>query len=483
VKLSTRRAFIFIFVLGLFVLAARGIQDPDFWWHLRTGQYIVQTRSVPQRDLYSFTRPDAPWITHEWLAEVIIYLVYRTLSWAGLSVLFGGIISAAFLITYIRCPGRPYVAGICVLAGAIASANAWGVRPQMFSLLLASLVLLLLEQAGHPASNPRRVWWTVPLMLVWVNLHAGFAVGLALMFLTLIGWLLEVWVGQRAWADARSRLRTLGLALLACLAVVPLNPSGIKLYSYPLETLRSRTMQKYIVEWASPNFHDHDFLPLLGLLLLLFFSLGISRRNLRATQLILLLATAYGALTSMRHVPMLALVAVPILAELLSGVMEDHGWTWLFQPGPAPNAVKTAFNLVLIAAMAAFVVIRVAVMAKRQPHLEAQHFPAAAAEFIAAQHLPAPMFNYYDWGGYFVWKLYPMYRVFIDGRADVYGDAMMDTFTQTSSGEEHWREGLERFHIRTVVVPPKTGLAGILRENLRWRQVFADDQAVIFTKK
>jgi hypothetical protein len=210
--------------------------------------------------------------------------------------------------------------------------------------------------------------------------------------------------------------------------------------------------------------------------------LAISPRKLGATRLILLLATAYGALTSMRHVPIFVLVAAPILAELLFAIMEEHGWMRWFQPGPAPNTAKSALNVALITVMATFVLIRIAVVVKRQPKLEAQHFPAAAAQFFASQHPPAPMFNYYDWGGYFVWKLYPAYRVFIDGRADVYGDEMMDTFTRTSGGEQHWRDGLEKFHIRTVVVPPKTGLAGVLRENARWKQVFADDQAVIFTR-
>jgi hypothetical protein len=481
VKLSIRRTFVVIFMLGLFALAARGIQDPDFWWHLRTGQYIVQTHSVPRHDPFSYTRAGQPWITHEWLSEAIFYLLYRSAGWAGLSVFFGIIIAASFVITYWRCAGRPYIAAAVVLLGAIATASAWGVRPQMFSLLFTAVILLLLDRAS--SANPRSLWWIVPTMVVWVNLHAGFALGLALLGLAAVGWSLETWLGERDWDDLKPRLRTLALVFLFCLAAVPLNPSGWKLYRYPLDTLRSRTMQAYIVEWTSPNFHDHDFLPLLAFILVLVLAVAISPKKPRATWVVLLLATAYGGLNSMRHIPIFVLVATPLMAECLQAWLEQRSWHGLSEPGASPTAVKSALNLVLIAAMMAFVVVRVAIVAKRQPGLEAKHFPSAAVTYLATQRPPAPLFNYYDWGGYFIWKLYPEYRVFIDGRADLYGDELMDTFTRTSSGQDDWSEALQKYHVQTVVVPPKTGVAGLLRENAGWRQDFADEQAVIFTRR
>jgi hypothetical protein len=481
VRLSTRRAFLIIFILGLFVLAARGVQDPDFWWHLRTGQYIVQTHSVPHHDLFSYTRAGQPWITHEWLSEVIMYLLYRLGGWVALSAGFGLVIAAAFLLTYVRCAGRPYIAAATVLLGAIATASAWGVRPQMFSLLCTAVVLLLLDQGG--AGNRRRLWWILPLMLLWLNLHAGFALGLALMLLTWAGWVIEASLGQRAWSVVKPRLRTLGLVFLASLAVIPLNPSGWKLYGYPLDTLRSRTMQAYIVEWNSPNFHDHDFLPLLAFVLVLVIALATSPRKPRATAVVLLLATAYGALNSMRHIPIFVLVAAPVLADLGQGWIEQRDWSSLLQPAAATTGVKSALNLLLVAFMLGFVLVRVALVVKRQPQLEAKQFPSAATEFLAVHHPAAPLFNYYDWGGYFIWKLFPHYRVFIDGRADLYGDDLMDAFTHTARGEDDWSEALRRYQVRTVVVPPASGLAGVLRANSKWEQIFADPQAVIFTRR
>jgi len=114
--------FFAVLVLGLFALAARNVADPDVWWHLRTGQLIIQNHQVFHSDPYSFTRADQTWINHEWLSEVAMYGMYRLAGWGGLIVGFAAIIAVSSLLVYLRSPGRPYVAGIFTLWGAVASA-------------------------------------------------------------------------------------------------------------------------------------------------------------------------------------------------------------------------------------------------------------------------------------------------------------------------------------------------------------------------
>ncbi|MGE5724771.1 MAG: hypothetical protein ACM34G_06345, partial [Acidobacteriota bacterium] len=97
------------------------------------------------------------------------------------------------------------------------------------------------------------------------------------------------------------------------------------------------------------------------------------------------------------------------------------------------------------------------------------------------KNVPSPIFNYYDWGGYFIAKLYPQYRVFIDGRTDLYGK-LMDNFSDTARGHGNWREALEKYQVRTVVVPPTSGLAGLLRLDGGWKKEFEDKQAVVFVR-
>src|ERR671932_1617198 len=100
--MTTRRLFEIILFAALFVMATREISDPDFWWHLRTGQYIVETRTIPHTDIYSFTNNGKEWVTHEWLSEVLIYLLYRAGGFGLLIVSFAAIITASFLIVYSR---------------------------------------------------------------------------------------------------------------------------------------------------------------------------------------------------------------------------------------------------------------------------------------------------------------------------------------------------------------------------------------------
>jgi hypothetical protein len=485
--LQTRRLFVIILALGLFTMAARAVTDPDLWWHLRTGQLIIQNQKVFHTDPYSFTRFGQPWVDHEWLSQVLIFGLYRLAGWSGLIVGFGAVIAAAFLVVFLRCPGRPYLAGVITLLGAFASAPSWGVRPQMLTLLLASLLLLILERSYQ---HPKLLWWTPPLMLLWVNLHAGYAVGLALMVLFLVGDALDVIFGfgivdTKDGGPTAARFRALALAIVACAVVVPLNPYGAAMYSYPLETLRSRAMQIYIGEWRSPNFHQHRYLPALAMILATIALPALSPRRLRPREVLLLSLMTFAALRSVRHIPIYALVAVPILsAMLLAWMQESQVAKWLQSKPPSMTTAKTLLNTVLLLAFLVFMVVRVRFIARHQAEAEAKEFPAAAVSFIAAHQPPAPILNHYNWGGYFIWRLYPEYRVYIDGRADVYGDAFMDNLAATYYlRSDAWRIPLETWGIRTVVLPPDAPVVTALRASPDWQTMYSDDQAVVLVKK
>src|SRR5215213_6324376 len=149
--LTFRRVFPIVLLSMIFVLAApQSVSvDPDLWWHLKAGQQMIDTRSIPHTDDYSFTKQDSEWVAHEWLSEVVIAGIYRLSGLVGLVTIFSLIIVIVLWLTYRRCDGRPYAAGIAILLAAAASSPLFGVRPQMLTLLLASVYLvcrLLLEK-------------------------------------------------------------------------------------------------------------------------------------------------------------------------------------------------------------------------------------------------------------------------------------------------------------------------------------------------
>jgi len=476
--LQTRRLFVIIFALGLFVMACRNVTDPDVWWHLRTGQIILQTRDVPHADPYSYTRRGVPWIDHEWLSQVLIYLLFRSGGWMALTVTFGAVVAAALLLVFARSPGKPYLAAVGTLLGAFASAPSWGTRPQMITFLLASVALLLLERS---CNQPRRLWWIPLLVLLWANLHAGYALGIGLLLLFVLGDALDTAFGFSSSGELVRRLKTSLPVLGFSLAVVVINPYGTKLYAYPLQTLHSRSMLTYISEWVSPDFHEARYVPLalmiLGTLVLPMFS----PRRLRPRELVLLLAATYAALRSVRHIPLYVLVAAPILSTLLDS------WIAHFRrqlPAEKPlTRPRIAGHVLLLAAFAVFVAARLAFIASRQPQAEARQFPVGAVSYLRAQHPSGAMLNHYDWGGYFIWQL-PQYPVYIDGRADVYGDALEDERSALYwILRKDWREVLERRGIRLVVLPPDAPLVTALQLVAGWRQVYADAQAAILTRQ
>src|ERR1019366_3669851 len=258
-----RAVFGGILLFGLLAMTARNAVDPDLWWHLRTGQWIAENGRIPHSDHFSFTRAGQPWISHEWLSELAFYELWK----------HGGAAATAL--------------------GAVAAAPSWGARPQMVTFALASLLLWLLEAGEH---RPRLLFWIPPLFLLWLNLHAGFALGSGLIFAYAVGLLLETAVGSTAWPQARPILLRVLLLLLACLALVPLNPSGAQLYRYPFDTLRSPGMRAFIVEWFSPAFHQWLYRPFLLVWLLVLTALASSRWRPKGRVIVPLLLTAFAAL-------------------------------------------------------------------------------------------------------------------------------------------------------------------------------------------
>lgn len=531
VLLSTRRLLAFVVLASLFTMSAGQITDPDFWWHLRTGQLIYETRAVPSVDPFSFTAHGREWVAHEWLTELLMYAVYRLAGWGGLIVSFAACMTGALMIVYgraARAASHPFAAATATLLAAYASAPMWGVRPQMISFLLASVFVALLDSYGRDG-RARRLLWLPPLMLVWVNMHGGFALGLALVGLTAAGVVLDEAIGRgrdgkseasdlstsdlsssdssssvmpssatpsarawarRVWPRAWRRARPLLYALAACAAVVPLNPSGARLFTYPIETLRSGAMQRHIHEWFSPDFHRPEAHAFALLLFAALVALALSPKRARPRELLLFCVTAYAGLRSWRNIPVFALVAAPLLAE--------HAWHLIAARnrrrnssaategrGAGSNGVvlKSILNAALFVVIpAGLCVAAVSRAAARQEAVEAEKFPAAAVEFLRAREA-GPIFNAYGWGGYLIWKLHPARLVYIDGRADVYGDEFVEDFLKTEGGEPGWRARLERDSVRAVLIVPEAALASLLREDALWEKVYEDSQAVIFFKR
>ena len=470
--LSLSQVFPVVLLLGLLGMTARPATDPDLWWHLRTGQWIVETGHVPHSDPFSFTRAGQPWVSHEWLSEVVFYETRKHAGALGLIAVSAIVTTAGFMLLYLRCPGKPHWAAAAIALGALASAPAWGVRPQMFTFALASLLLWLLDRGEE------RPWLLVsipPMFLLWLNLHAGFALGPALMLAYGFGLLVELAIGNTAWREAWPVLARLLLLVLACLALVPLNPSGVQLYRYPLDTLRSSGMRSFIVEWFSPNFHDARFVPFVIVFLLLLTVLACKLARPRTRTLVPLVLTTLLALDAVRHIPIFVLLAIPVIA---AGVAASSPAVGRNIASPTVQ-VRPIFNALAVVLMAGFGLVRWGVLARGQAATEAQQFPEKAVQALRSRAAGGEVLAYYDWGGYTIYKLYPQYRVFVDGRADLYGDDLLRQFQTAVQLRTGWREVLDRWNVGSVLLPPYCALAQALVLDPDWHLEYRDSQALV----
>jgi hypothetical protein len=464
-----------ILFFGLLALTARNAIDPDLWWHLRTGQWIVETGHVPHTDPFSFTRAGLPWIAHEWLSDFIFYGLWKHAGPTALIVFSSLVTTAGFMLLYLRCPGKRHWAAAATVLGAFVAAPSWGTRPQMFTFALASLSLWLLERGEH---RPKLLLWIPPLFLLWLNLHGGFALGPALLLTYALGLLAETACGNTSWQDARPTILRLSALILACLALIPLNPNGTRLYLYPFETLRSSGMRSFLSEWRSPDFHDALFRPVLLLWLILLTVLATSRSRPRGRVIAPLLLTSFAALDATRHTTIFVLVAIPVIATAFPLGSDTES-----SKRPSFSWRRPLFHAAILLLMATFTLARWIVLARNQQARETEVLPQPAVGFLQSSHDPRRIFVFYDWGGYAIWKLYPEYRVFVDGRADLYGDELLRQSIQTIPNlRSGWREILDQQRVDTILVPPSSPLAQALLLDPGWRAAFRNAGSIVLLR-
>jgi hypothetical protein len=475
-RLTRAQTYPGILLFGLLAMTARNAVDPDLWWHLRTGQWIMETGHIPHSDPFSFTRAGSPWVAHEWLSEVAFYEIWKHSGAAGLIIFSAIVTTIGFVLLYLRSPGKPQWAAVAVLLGALAAAPVWGVRPQMFTFALASLLLWLLDRGQE---QPRLLIWIPPLFLLWLNLHAGFALGPVLLVAFGAGLVWEVAAGDTTWQETRLYLLRIVLVLTACLALVPLNPSGVQLYRYPLDVLRSAAMRSFIIEWSPPDFHQLRYLPVLLILLALLWALASSRSRPKARVLVPLLLTFVAALDAVRHIPLLVLLAVPVIAAAFPGASSSEQFL-LARPVSSIHRFRLVFGGTVLMLLAGFALTRWVSLVRNQVRAEAELFPTQAVEFLRSHKFPSRLFVYYDWGGYAIWKLYPDYRVFVDGRADLYGDDLLHQFQEAAQLRAGWEQVLDRGGVQAVLVPSSGALAQGLLLDAGWHTEYRDSKAILF---
>ncbi|HEX3629903.1 MAG TPA: hypothetical protein VHW91_05510 [Candidatus Dormibacteraeota bacterium] len=452
--LDLPRLFLIAIFTTMLIAAIQPVTDPDFWWHLTTGNWMLSHQAIPHQDLFTFTVLGHRWITHEWLSEVVIALLYAAGRLPLVSLALGGVTAAGFLFVYLSIDRRVgFVIRGLVLALGVAAANPiWGPRIQMETFALSALTYLWVKRYCEGRS---RALYALPLvMLVWVNLHAGFVIAYAIVGIALAVEGLR-YLSHRTGAMPLPRLRTMALVLLASVGVAIINPNGWDIYLYPFQTGGSAEQQKLIVEWFSPNFQMSQIWAFEAMIFLILGSLALARR-IEPRQFLLLLLGLGLALHSVRNLSFFMLVGVPALADYAQQAAERLQLRWPFRL-PKTSGVTFALNSGILLVLALIVLLASApsLLQRVDGKLIARDFPVKAADFLAQHPAPGHMLNVYGWGGYLIYRLDSRSTraqpVFIFGDAALDGDQLLKDYSHLQSLGSDQAQLLDRYQINWVI--------------------------------
>ena len=453
-------------LLGVFIFCFIRQTDPDWWWHLRIGQDIWAAKAIPTVDTYSFTRAGQPFIAHEWLFEVLTYLGLQAFGYGGLVLGMALLVTATYTVHYLllRAVGAGRVlSGLLVAWTLVLSFMAITLRPHLFTLLFLSIELwcLYLYRGGQR----RFIWLLPPLTILWVNLHGAWIMGLGTLALFIVG----EWLNGRIHKEPIP-LRHALIALVGMLAAAVVNPEGPGLLLYPLSFIGggSATM-RYIQEWQPPSFREAMGLAF-GLSVLLLAVLGLRRPRIDYTFVLWTLAFGYLGFSAMRHVPLYALVVMPIIAQQLPAA-------WRGRERPyRENALSAVANwfllLVVVGTMGVIVFRNPLAQVGREPNLT--NYPVQALAYLRA-HPQGNVLNEDGWGGYLITNL-PERPVFIDSRVDFYGRDFLEEYITVTRVRPGWRDVLGRYDIAYILLAPDAQLIAVLRDDPTWRVVVDVDE-------
>jgi hypothetical protein len=458
--------------------------DPDYWWHLRIGQWML-ANGLPRHDIFTYTVPDHVWTDHEYATEVLMALVAGWGGLAAISLGFGLLTWAGFWLVYaaVRHYRPPYVIAALGLAlGGLAGAPIWGPRAQMITFFLACLELYWIR--GYLSGRSRALNWFPLVMVLWANLHGGWAVAFVFLGVAFVAEALKLVADRHdpaAWAHVR-RLAVIGAASLAAVLATPHGPS---LLLYPLVTQGSGAQQSLIVEWFSPNFHRNDLKPFELVLMLLITGFALRRPSLY--DLLLTLAVLALALQSVRHIVLFVAATTPILiltwSDIWRRVSAARGWRiGTSPPRPLFAAVSGAALLVIAVASAGVITSHL----RTQDQVIRSEYPVGAADWLAAHpDVGTRMFNQYGYGGYLANRFYPdpNRRVFVFGEAELMGDDLLLKYQDVASLRTTWKQVLDDYRVDYVVFNRGEALSNVLATDAGWSRVYQDANTEIYVRR
>ena len=465
------------------ILYAVNILDADMWWHLRTGQWIVEHRAVPHTDSFSWTGMGQPWAAYSWLFELLIYGLFR---WFGLLGILGYayvmVLAIAVALHSLIRKFEPRLAqsvGLTALA-LVAMTRIWSPRPWLFTILFFCIELNVLVSVRR-SSNFKHLLWLLPLFALWANLHIQFLYGFCVLGAAAVEEPVVRLLGNR-WSDSDTDkplpFRWMVLIIIGSMLAIMVNPYHFHIYSVLLDTMRLGDLYRLVSELQALPFRSFpDWLVLL-LVLGAAFVMG-REQKVSPFWLLLFVGSAFVSFRGNRDVWFVVIVAATIIARYI-GMIPGYAGEGRARP------VRLSGRLLVVVCLVTAVLLALTIGTYRISNAELQkrvdgYYPAAAIAFIEEHQLPGPLYNHFNWGGYLVWNL-PRLPVSIDGRSNIHYPDRLSRALDVWNGKPGWRSDNELSNSRLVIAQHEMALTQLLRLDDQWRVVYEDPIAAVFVR-
>ena len=466
------------------------LSDPDVWWHIRLGDWIISHHQIPAGELFAYTAFGNPLVAHEWLSEVIFAALAAVGGLMLVTALMGLVAWSAMLATLLRSRLRgagPVVLAVGLALGARVAEPVLGTRPQVFTFALVCWTLWIAE--SYLRSGGRRRWLLPPIFLVWANLHAGFIAGIGFLAIVVVAEAVKSRWGLGE-AASRRRIGGLAVALGASAVAACVNPYGPSLFVFAATT-GAAERQKGIIEWQSPNFGDPAMWALLALLLtfaaltLLVLTRPELRRRFDLRDIALAVAGAGLALSSVRNTAICVAVMIPPWVAMAADVAR---WIQAIRAQRTPRGASSARGAPVVGvALIAVALVSVGAVGARvhqdaTPQGIAAAYPSCATAVLARSPVTQRVFTAYGTGGYVIDRLWPHASVYEYGESISLGTAVFDDYVRIAAGATSAPSALQLLTAgnTTAVLYSKGALTAELDHTPGWTLVTDDHGLLLY---
>ena len=487
-----------IFVVLLFSLcfgslAGRLLRDGGTGWHIRTGQRILATRSVPRSDPFSLSTTGRPWFAWEWLYEAGLGAAYNLAGLNGAVSVTGVLLAATFawLFRIMRARGADLATALVFLLLALGtSAIHLYVRPHVVSWLFTLAWWKLLEDAREQ-DEPKHLIWLPASMVLWVNVHGGFLFGLGLLGIYLLEAVCRIW--SRHDRLTRDWLRAMALVSVASVLGTFVNPYGYRLHVHIYKYLTDSFLMKHIQEFQPPNFRGFSELFFAFMLVLTAAGVALVPKKPSLREILVLLFAGWSGFYASRNLPVSSILVAVVAAPYLSQAWQDYfqrragtrgGMRFIDRLGALDAALRSglwpaiAVALVLVATLRGGTIGGAHLM---DAQFDSSRFPVAAMNFMEARGIKEPVFSPDQWGGYLIYRNY--LGVLVDDRHDLYGDEFFKQYLKIVGVEPGWQLALNRTGAEYVLMPAGSPLSAALRSEPEWTEDYRDNVSVLLERK